>query len=66
VLKHVVLGPVTPADRKNVTGLFPRSATGFVPKGSVEVIVKIVTTRYDGGDNDGSADNVSLILHKKS
>jgi len=65
VLKHVVLGPVTPADRNNVTGLVARSTTGIVPTGSRSVSLKLVLTRYDGGDNDGSADNISLILNKK-
>jgi hypothetical protein len=63
LLKHLVIGPVTPGARNNVTGLLSRSATGLVPKGSVDVVVKIITTRYGDG---GSADNVSIILHKRS
>lgn len=66
VLKHVVLGPVTNTDRKGQTGLLQCSAIGLVPKGASSVVIKLVMTRYMGGDNDGSADNVSLVLHKKS
>jgi len=66
VLKHVSLGPVTVAERKDGTELLPRSAAGVVPGKATSVIVSVVITRFDGGDDDGYADNISLVLHKKS
>jgi len=60
----VVLGPVTPVERKDVTGLLQRSHSGVVPKAAATAVVTIVFTRYEGTYNDGSADNVSLKLTK--
>jgi hypothetical protein len=62
----VSLGPVTPAERKNVTGLLGVSRIGDVPKGTRSAVVSVVLTRVDGLYNDGSVDNVSLVLTKKS
>jgi hypothetical protein len=61
-LGSATLGPVTEADRKGVTGLLARSQTGAVPKGAVEGLVTITITRVSGTYNDGSVDDVSLIL----
>jgi len=58
------LGPVTPQERNNVTGLLLRETSGTVPKTAVQAVVTIVLTRYDGIYNDGSADNISLVLSK--
>ncbi len=57
-----MLGPVTPAQRRDVTGLWYRSRSGRVPKTATRAIVTIVFTRYEGTYNDGSADNISLVL----
>jgi hypothetical protein len=62
----VSLGPVTAAERKNVTGLLGVSRIGDVPKGARSAVVSIVLTRLDGEYNDGAADDVSLVLSKKS
>ena len=56
------LGPVTPEQRHDVTGLWYRSITGMVPKAATQAQVTIVFTRFEGSYNDGSADNISLVL----
>jgi len=56
------LGPVTPAQRGNVTGLLHRAQSGVVPKGASSAVITIVVMRTDGRYNDGAADNVSLVL----
>jgi hypothetical protein len=63
-LGGAMLGPVTPADRKDVTGLLERTHSGAVPKGAATAIVTIVLTRLAGIYNDGSVDSVSLVLTK--
>ncbi|MHB8357501.1 MAG: PEP-CTERM sorting domain-containing protein [Vulcanimicrobiaceae bacterium] len=63
----VTLGPVTPQERHDVTGLLYRSRSGVVPKDATRADVTVVITRYEGTYNDGSADNISLVLmHSKS
>jgi hypothetical protein len=64
-LGGTTLGPVTPAQRKDITGSLERTHSGVVPKGAETAVVAIVLTRFDGTYNDGSADNVSLTLTKK-
>jgi len=61
-LSKATLGPVTPQDRNNVTGLLQRQTSGLVPKTATKAVVTIVMTRYEGEYNDGSADNISLVL----
>lgn len=58
------IGPVSIADRKNQTQLVQRSTTGNVPQGSVTLVVTLRMLRTFGTDNDGYADNLSLILRK--
>ncbi len=61
-LKTLVIGPVTPAERNNESGLVERSVATTVPVGATSVAVILVMTRYSGSDNDGLADNLSLVL----
>lgn len=56
------IGPVTAADRGNVTGMLPRSANGSVPAGTRRIDVLLQMTRTGGSNNDGYADNLSLVL----
>ena len=56
------LGPVTPTDRTNKTALLLRSTTGTVPIGTRRVELLLQMTRLEGNDNDGYADNLSLVL----
>jgi hypothetical protein len=57
------IGPVTAAQRHNITTLLPRSTTAPVPPGTRKIRVTITATRVGGGSyDDGSADNVRLTL----
>lgn len=58
----VTLGPVTPADRASVTGLFLRTAANNVPAGARSARVTVDFTRGNGDSNDGYADEISLVL----
>ncbi|WP_229520069.1 PEP-CTERM sorting domain-containing protein [Massilia oculi] len=56
------LGPVTPGDRDNQTGLFYRESEGFLPEGTRSLSFWLSMERLVSGDNDGYADNLSFIL----
>lgn len=56
------LGPVTPADRNNQTGLFFRQDSGFVPAATTQIRFDLSMERLVSGDNDGYADNLSLVM----
>ena len=59
----LTIGPVTAADRGNVTTLLPRSGQVFAPSGTRYVRVVVTATRLGGLDyNDGYADNVRLRI----
>ena len=58
----LVIGPVTAADRGNLTALLLRSAQTGVPVGTRSVLTRITLTRFAGSSNDGYADNLSLTL----
>lgn len=57
------LGPVSAAQRNNVTGLLHRSTSGTIPIGTRKVQIQLLFTRVSGSTNDGYADNVSFIAH---
>jgi PEP-CTERM motif len=59
---NVTLGPVTPADRNNTTGLFFRDTSGLLPSGTNRIQLSLSMERLSGGDNDGYADNLSFML----
>ena len=61
-LSKVTLGPVTEAQRNGNSELLFRQVTGKVPASTSTVLVKLVMSRTDGSDNDGMADNLSLVL----
>jgi len=56
------IGPVTPADRGNQTGLYYREAAGFMPAGTRKLSFWLSMERLVSGDNDGYADNLSFVL----
>lgn len=56
------IGPVMPADRNNVTGLFYREDEGWLPTGTSRLSFWLSMERHGGGDNDGYADNLSFLL----
>lgn len=59
---HAALGPVTPVDRNNQTGLFFRSEAGVLPASTAAVMFSLSMERQGGGDNDGYADNLSFVV----
>ena len=60
-LSTVTIGPVTSAERSNVTGLIRRSTTGTVPIGTRRVEFTL-TMIQQSGDNDGYADNLIFTM----
>jgi len=59
-----VLGPVTPAQRGNVTKLITVHKTVKIPAKARRVAITIAAIRGSGSYNDGYADNVSLRLRR--
>jgi hypothetical protein len=66
VLKTLTIGPVTPAQRDDNTELLLRTATAGVPATATSVLIGLRMVRYDGSDNDGMADNLSLVFSEGS
>ncbi|MCV2355440.1 PEP-CTERM sorting domain-containing protein [Paucibacter sp. B2R-40] len=62
-ISMVTLGPVTPADRGNQTGLLYRQVTGFVPAGTSSIKFDLTMERLNSSDNDGYADNLAFVLN---
>ena len=56
------IGPVTAAQRGNVTGLLFRSKTEDVPVGTRKIRVRQTFRAFTGGYNDGYSDNLTLAL----
>jgi hypothetical protein len=61
-LASTQIGPVTEAQRKGVSELLFRTKSGVVPAGTRLVVLKLVMIREAGSDNDGMADNLSLVF----
>jgi hypothetical protein len=59
------LGPVTVGKRHDVTGLFLRQEIGKVPAATEQIKVELIMLLKEGGDNDGMADNLSLVFSYK-
>ncbi len=60
-LAAATIGPVTLEDRKGVTGLWRRRAEGAVPAGTRRIVITL-RAEVGGGQNDGYADDLSLVL----
>lgn len=56
------IGPVTPQDRNNQTGLFYRESEGLLPVGTSKLSFWLSMERLVSSDNDGYADNLSFVL----
>ena len=61
-LSTVTLGPVTAAQRHDASELLERQRTGLVPASTARVKVEMVMVKLVGGDDDGLADNLSLVF----
>ncbi len=59
------VGPVLAKDRQDVTELLQRSANGAVPAQTRSIVVTVTFIKAAAGDNDGLADDLSLILQQK-
>jgi hypothetical protein len=64
-LSKVSLGPVTAAQRHDTSELLARQSTGRVPAATVKIYVELVMIKLVGGDDDGLADNLSLVFSYK-
>ncbi len=62
-ISMVILGPVTPVDRGNKTGLLYRQVTGFVPVGTSSIKFDLTMERLNSSDNDGYADNLVFMMN---
>jgi uncharacterized protein (TIGR03437 family) len=62
VLSTVKLGPVSAPDRNNQSGLLQQLLSGSVPSGARIVRITMIMTGTVGPNNDGLADNLSLVL----
>ena len=62
-LGNVTIGAPTASDRGGQTGYLPDQTSGLVPAGTrrIEVILTFEKAA-GGGDNDASADNLTLML----
>lgn len=58
------IGPVTPQERDNQTGLLYRDTEGFMPAGTRKLSFWLSMERLVSGDNDGYADNLSFVLEE--
>jgi len=61
---NTAIGPVTPLDRDNQTGLLYRETEGFMPAGTRQLSFWLSMERLVSGDNDGYADNLSFVLQE--
>ena len=61
-ISSVTIGPVTAADRGNLTGLLNRNATGLLPAGTRLIEIDVVV-KWSQGYNSGVLDNISLVLN---
>jgi hypothetical protein len=58
----VTMGPVTAAQRHDISELLARQRTGAVPASTAEIKIELVMVKLVGGDGDGLADNLSLVF----
>ena len=61
---NAAIGPVTPQDRGNQTGLFYRESVGIMPAGTSKLSFWLSMERLASNDNDGYADNLSFIARE--
>lgn len=61
-LDSAVIGPVTPAERSNASGMLLRNTNVPVPTGTRTILLTANMTRLEGSYNDGYADDLSLVL----
>jgi Ca2+-binding RTX toxin-like protein len=62
IFETVQIGPVSDADRGDITDLLPRSTRAEVPAGTRKIRLLMSAVRTDGAYNDAYADNVSIVF----
>jgi hypothetical protein len=62
LLGGLAIGPVSNADRNNVSTLLSRTSDGIIPLGTRSIDIVMSATRLAGAYNDGYADNLSFML----
>jgi hypothetical protein len=62
VVGSTKLGPVTAAQRGDVTSLLQQKKSGAVPPGARKASVRVTFTRNEGSYDDGYVDNLSLTI----
>ncbi len=65
-ISSVTIGPVTNAERGNTTRMLSRSGTWMVPASTGYLRVVVTSTRGSGTNNDGYADDISVVLFTAS
>jgi hypothetical protein len=58
------VGPVLAKDRQDTTEMLQRATSGLVPAGTRSIKVTLTITKVAAGDNDGLADDLSLVLQE--
>lgn len=61
-LRKVTIGPVTAPQRHDISELLYRQATGVVPAATKRITGEMAMIKLFGGDDDGLADNLSLVF----
>lgn len=63
VLSTNSIGPVTAANRNNITTFLSRTVSGALPSGTRFIRIILKMTRTDGNYNDGYADKLSFVIN---
>lgn len=64
VIQSTQIGFVTPGDRDNVTRMVRRESTGPVPVNTRIIRFRLIAVLEEGANNDGYADDLSMVLRK--
>jgi hypothetical protein len=61
-LGRIDLPTITPREREGQTGLLPVAMNDYIPAGTRVIVVELSFHGFEGGFNDGYADNLELVL----
>jgi len=62
ILQSVTIGPVTAAERNDVSSLLFCAADAWLPVGTRTIEAELVLARFQGDFNNGAADNLNISL----
>jgi hypothetical protein len=63
-LGRIDLPAITAAEREGQSGLFPVATSDYLPAGTRTILVELTFRGFEGGFNDGYADNLELALYE--